>query len=401
MADGGSNKAGCGCLILIAAGVMGLASGPAGFILTLAIGGVVFVMVDAANTASPPQQGRIDAPKAPAPRPPPFPVTPRTPAPPPPSLPVTPRTPPSPALPAVSRTPAPAALTPAPVASQTYAGGEITPGTQLDRFVVEKALGEGGMARVYKVRHAHLGSLHALKVLAPELVANDEIRQRFLDEGRIQAQLRHPALVPVTDIVAVPGIAGLVMDLVDGEGLDKLIDQLVRPPHPEFVRAVFRPVLDGLAFAHARGIIHRDIKPSNVIVEQLADGRVHARVIDFGIAKVLGSSEVQKRATRTGLRMGTPHYMSPEQIRGARDVTPESDVFSLGATLYEFATGRLAFDAQSEFDIQLRITQGQFRPPAEVHPGIDPVLARAIERALSTDPSQRFRSCEEFARALG
>lgn len=382
MADSDSKQIGCGCLTLIAAGVIAASFGPWGFFLTLAVGSVVSRMIGSDDTESaPPPQGRLDA----RPQPPPLPTPPRTPAPP----------------PLVPRTPAPAALTPAPVASQTYAGGEITPGTQLDRFVVEKALGEGGMARVYKVRHAHLGSLHALKVLAPELVANDEIRQRFLDEGRIQAQLRHPALVPVTDIVAVPGIAGLVMDLVDGEALDKLIDRLVRPPHPEFVRAVFRPVLDGLAFAHARGIIHRDIKPSNVVVEQLADGRVYARVLDFGIAKVLGSPEVQKRATRTGLRMGTPHYMSPEQIRGARDVTPESDVFSLGATLYEFATGRLAFDAQSEFDIQLRITQGQFRPPAEVHPGIDPVLARAIERALSTDPSQRFRSCEEFARALG
>lgn len=275
---------------------------------------------------------------------------------------------------------------------------QFAPGFQLDRYVIEKELGQGGMARVFQVRHAYLGSLHALKVLSPELVQNEDLRQRFLAEGRIQAQLRHTNIIPVTDVVAAPGIAGLVMDYVGGETLDDRLRSIETPPDAAFVRHVFRQVLAGVGFAHARGIVHRDLKPANILLEEGPTPLV--RILDFGIAKMMTGDG--GRATRTGMQMGTPHYMSPEQIQlGASVANARSDVFSLGVTLYEFATRTLPFEGTTDFDIQLKITQGRFRPAREVNPSIDPAIARAIDRALETDPARRFATCEDFSAALG
>ncbi len=271
----------------------------------------------------------------------------------------------------------------------------LSPGTVVERYEVERELGGGGMARVYKVRHVALGSVHALKVLAPELVVNAELRARFLEEGRIQARLRHPHIVSITDVVATPGVAGLVMEYLEGESLDTYLARLRQPLALEEVRDIFLQTLEGVAFAHEQGIVHRDLKPSNLFLEQVRGQRV-VRVLDFGIAKVSG----REASTRTGMRMGTPQYMSPEQIRGARDVTLRSDIFSLGATLYELATGRVCFEGESDFNIMEKIVRGEYVPPEEARPGMDPALARAIHTALEPEPEHRFGSCRQFAAAL-
>jgi serine/threonine-protein kinase len=273
----------------------------------------------------------------------------------------------------------------------------LSPGTVVERYEVERQLGGGGMARVYKVRHVALGSVHALKVLEPELVMNAELRARFLEEGRIQARLRHPNIVSITDVVATPGVAGLVMEYLEGESLDMYLARLRRPPELEEVRDIFLQALEGVAFAHEQGIVHRDLKPSNLFLEQVRGQRV-VRVLDFGIAKVSGAGS--KAPTRTGMRMGTPQYMSPEQIRGARDVTLRSDIFSLGATLYELATGRVCFEGESDFNIMEKIVWAEYVPPEEALPGIDRALADAIQKALEPEPERRFGSCRQFAAAL-
>jgi len=271
----------------------------------------------------------------------------------------------------------------------------LSPGTVVERYEVERELGGGGMARVYKVRHVALGSVHALKVLAPELVVSAELRARFLEEGRIQARLRHPHIVSITDVVATPGVAGLVMEYLEGESLDTYLARLRQPLALEEVRDIFLQTLEGVAFAHEQGIVHRDLKPSNLFLEQVRGRRV-VRVLDFGIAKVSG----REASTRTGMRMGTPQYMSPEQIRGARDVTPRSDIFSLGATLYELATGRVCFEGESDFNIMEKIVRAEYVPPEEARPGIDRALAQAIHTALEPEPEHRFGSCRQFAAAL-
>ena len=272
------------------------------------------------------------------------------------------------------------------------------PGDIVERYEVERELGGGGMARVYKVRHVALGSVHALKVLDPELVVNPEIRARFLDEGRIQARLKHPHILGITDVVAAPGVAGLVMDYLEGESLDKYLGRLQRPPEPEEVRDIFLQALEGVEFAHEKGVIHRDLKPSNIFLEEVRGRRV-VRILDFGIAKV-SDPEGGKAMTRAGTRMGTPQYMSPEQIRGARDVTNRSDIFSLGVTLYELATGHVCFQGESDFNIMEKVVRAEFVPVEVAHPGIEPRLAAAIRRAMDAEPERRFASCQEFAAAL-
>ncbi len=273
----------------------------------------------------------------------------------------------------------------------------LSPGDVVERYEVERELGGGGMARVYKVHHVALGSVHALKVLDPELVVNAEIRARFLDEGRIQARLKHPNILGITDVVAAPGVAGLVMDYLEGESLDKYLARAQQPPAPDEVRDIFLHVLAGVGFAHAQGVIHRDLKPSNIFLEQ-SHGRRVVRILDFGIAKVANSEG--RPTTRTGVRMGTPQYMSPEQIRGARDVTVRSDIFSLGVTLYELATGHVCFQGESDFNIMEKVVRAEYVLPEVAHPGLERRLLASIHRAMDLDPERRFASCQEFAAAL-
>ena len=273
----------------------------------------------------------------------------------------------------------------------------IGPGAHIDKYVIESEIGQGGMALVFKVRHTALGSHHAMKILAPDLVRNEAIRRRFLAEGQIQARLRHPNIVPVTDLVAVPGVAALVMDYVDGLDLHAHIERLAVPPEAASVRSLFVQILAAVGHAHDAGVIHRDLKPSNVLMERPNSEAPRAFVLDFGIAKI---TDGRKGLTRTRAVLGTPAYMSPEQIRGARDVTGQSDIFSLGVMLYEFATLSEPFGGDSDFEIQSRIVQGEFSPAWERCPTVDRGISLAIERALAVDPSQRFTSCAEFAAAL-
>jgi len=275
----------------------------------------------------------------------------------------------------------------------------LQPGTQLDgRYEVVRLIGQGGMAAVYEVRHLGLHSTHALKVLDADLARNEDIRGRFLEEGRIQARLRHPNVVQVTEIVTTP-VAGLVMDYIEGPTLGELCRD--RPLEPQLLLEVFLPVLDAIEEAHRKGVVHRDLKPDNIIVGRDNRGRFQPKVTDFGIAKVLvGESKDGKARTQAGARMGTLLYMSPEQIRGAAEVDARTDIFALGAILYEAVTGRVAFHASSEYDTMKRIVEGTYEPPERVIGGLPPVIAGCIRKALAVDPAERFQDCAAFREAL-
>ena len=286
---------------------------------------------------------------------------------------------------------------PSPLASPLAAGLVV------GNYVVESLIGDGGMAQVYRVRHAVLGTRHALKVLDARYRGLPEVRQRFLSEGQIAAQLRHQHVVRVTDAVATSEVAGLVMELIEGPTLERYVAERGQPLSLAEVRELFLPVLDAIAEAHRRGIIHRDLKPANILLAE-EHGRLIPKVTDFGIAKILqalptDAGGVARGQTRADSRMGTLAYMSPEQVRGAKDVTAQSDVFSLGATLYELCTGDLAFDGQSDYEIMSDIVSGRLHKPALLD-ALAPVLGAAIRKALSVAPSDRFASCEEFALAL-
>jgi serine/threonine-protein kinase len=272
-------------------------------------------------------------------------------------------------------------------------------GTRVGDYEIEAELGSGGMATVYRARHALLESHCALKVLDPRYRASPEARARFLDEARIQHKhLDHPNIVKVLNVVATAEHAALVMELVDGPALEDVIGEL--RARPAELRRIMDGVLAGVGHARAAGIVHRDLKPANVLLQRKGDALV-PKVSDFGIAKLSAAlARPGKRSTQGDHRMGTLGYMSPEQLRRAKDVTARSDIFSLGVMLYELATGALPFDGDNEYEVMDRVLHGRYPPPEERAPGIDPVIARVIRRALAVEAGDRFASCEEMAAAL-
>jgi len=266
-------------------------------------------------------------------------------------------------------------------------------GTAVDRYVVEAFLGEGGIARVYQVRHAQLGTTHALKMLS---VRSPSLTQRLVREGRIQASLRHPSVVSVTDIVQHDGFTGLLMELVEGEGLDALLGRHGVLP-PRLGLEIFRQVLVGVTAAHDGGVLHRDLKPGNILLEPREGGAV-ARVLDFGIAKVSVGADAGQ--TQQSDLMGTPGYMAPEQADDPSAVDARADVFSLGAVLYCLLAGRPPFPPSSIPALLQAARSGGFEPLAEAAPHVAPAVARVVERCLEPDPEARFPDCRALAEAL-
>jgi serine/threonine protein kinase len=264
-------------------------------------------------------------------------------------------------------------------------------GTVVDRYTVEAVLGEGGMAIVYRVRHNVLGTVHALKVLT---MSSRPIRERLRQEGQFQAKLQHPNIVAVTDVIDLGGAPGLIMEYVDGPTLDELIRR--GPLSFAQVDELAAGIFAGVGEAHRQGFVHRDLKPGNVLLK-LTDRGLVPKVADFGLAKAMGGSDPGRAHTRTGSTMGTPHYMSPEQVRDAKNVGARSDIFALGAILYEMVTGQRAFDGADLLDIFNAIAQGRYVPVRERVPDAPERMEAAIAAALQTSPEARPASAEELA----
>ncbi|MFK7929832.1 MAG: protein kinase [Myxococcota bacterium] len=262
-----------------------------------------------------------------------------------------------------------------------------------ERYEVEALVGQGGLAEVYRVRHVDLGSVHALKLL---LFRKKSLADRLLLEGRIQAQLRHPNIVAVTDVVRHDGQYGLLMEYVDNVSLDELIDRRGFLPLDEAL-TFMAAVMAGVNAAHQAGVLHRDLKPANVLLARTPGGVV-PKVADFGIAKVV--SEDLEGSTRQGVAMGTPGYMAPEQVLDARSVDARTDVFALGAILYELVSGRRAFaDETGEVSVKSTL-EGTFLPLSELVEDIPAHVAAAVARALSRDRADRPETVVEFAAQL-
>jgi hypothetical protein len=264
----------------------------------------------------------------------------------------------------------------------------LSAGAVVDRYTVEGVLGEGGMAIVYRVRHSVLGTRHALKILT---IGNTEIQRRLVQEGHLQASLQHPNIVAVTDVLQLGGAPALVMEFVDGPPLD----QLLRQGRLTLTQAdaLARGILDGVAAAHTAGLVHRDLKPGNILLK-VTDGGFVPKVADFGLAKMVGAAGSK---TRTGSTMGTPQYMSPEQIRDSKNVGVTSDVFALGAILYELLTGARAFDGDDLLQIFTSVAAGQYLHPHAHVPDAPERMVSAILQALQVDPANRPQSVAELA----
>jgi len=262
------------------------------------------------------------------------------------------------------------------------------------KFELLDEIGHGGMGVVYRARQISLDRVVALKMLSANLVEDAEFRERFRQEAKIIARLTHPNIVHVYDVFDVEGREGgfcIVMEYLEGRPLCDVLREERRLPIEKAV-AIAEQVATGLAYAHNKGIIHRDIKPDNIMM--LGDDRV--KIMDFGIARLRGSS-IQ---TQTGVAMGTPQFMSPEQAAG-KSVDTRSDLYSLAVVLYGMVAGELPFTADSPVAMALKHIQEAPRRPSELNPAIPPALDSIILKGLAKRLAERYQSAEEFREALG
>jgi serine/threonine-protein kinase len=262
-----------------------------------------------------------------------------------------------------------------------------------DRYVIERELGAGGMATVYLAQDVRHDRKVALKVLRPELSAILGA-ERFLHEIKTTANLQHPHILSLFDSGEADGLVFYVMPYVEGESLRDRLNREKQLPVDEAVR-IAREVADALEYAHQKGIVHRDIKPENIL---LHGG--HAMVADFGIALAASRSEGGTRMTETGMSLGTPHYMSPEQSMGEREITPKADIYALGCVLYEMLTAEPPFVGATAQAIIARVVTEEPRSLTLQRKTIPPHVEAAVLTALAKLPADRFGSAAEFAAAL-
>ena len=255
--------------------------------------------------------------------------------------------------------------------------------------IIDK-LGEGGMGVVYKALDLSLGRVVALKAVTSDLAHHPELEHRFRAEARAQASLNQLNLATIHAFLVENGCAWMVMEFVDGETVASMIQRRGPIPWKEAV-PMFRQALMGLGHAHRAGIVHRDIKPGNLMVNR--EGIV--KVMDFGIAKVLG----ERGVTGTKAHLGTAAYMAPEQVRNA-GVDARTDIYALGVTLYEMLCGHVPFEDGSDFDVMTAHVNTAPPPPTRFYPHIPPAIEEAVLRALAKNPQDRFQTTEEFGVAL-
>ena len=261
-----------------------------------------------------------------------------------------------------------------------------------DRYRLERPLGAGGMATVYLAQDLKHDRKVAVKVLKPELAAVLGA-ERFVVEIKTTAALQHPHILPLFDSGTADGFLFYVMPYVEGETLRGKLDRERQFGVDEAVR-ITREIADALDYAHRHGVVHRDIKPENIL---LHDGR--PMVADFGIALAV-SAAAGGRMTETGLSLGTPHYMSPEQATAEKDITGRSDIYSLGSVLYEMLTGEPPHTGASGQQIIMKIITETARPVTELRRSVPPHVADAVARSLEKLPADRFESAKAFADAL-
>ncbi len=262
-----------------------------------------------------------------------------------------------------------------------------------DRYRIERELGEGGMATVYLARDLKHDRQVAIKVLRPELAAVIGA-ERFLAEIRTTANLQHPHILPLHDSGEVDGTVFYVMPFVEGESLRDRLDREHQLPVSDAVRMAIE-VAGALDYAHRHGVIHRDIKPENIL---LHDGQ--SLVADFGIALAVSRADGSTRMTETGMSLGTPHYMSPEQAMGEREITARSDVYALGCVLYEMLLGEPPFTGPTPQAIIARVVTEDPRSLMAQRKTIPPGVEAAVHTALQKLPADRFATAAEFAEAL-
>ena len=267
------------------------------------------------------------------------------------------------------------------------------------RYRVIEVVGRGGMGVVYKVEHVRMGKMAAMKVLHKDLAEDPEIVRRFEQEAAAVSRLNHPNTVQVFDFGAAQGALYLIMELVRGQDLGHILDR--DGPLP-FARAapLLGQICGALGEAHELGIVHRDLKPENVLITRTTGGRDFAKVLDFGLAK-LGAREQSPSVTDRTEIVGTPYFMSPEQIRGD-EIDARADVYSLGALMYTLLTGRPPFTAKSAVGVLTKHLTAELVPPSRAAPeaGLTGEIDAIVARAMAKDAGARWRTVADMAAAI-
>ncbi|MCG8588939.1 MAG: serine/threonine protein kinase [Proteobacteria bacterium] len=262
--------------------------------------------------------------------------------------------------------------------------------TRIGHYRIESKLGEGGVGEVFRATDTTLERAVALKLLRPELSSREQVVKRFLSEAQTLGRLNHPNIATLYSLERDGDRLFMVMELVEGETVSSLIRRSGQLPLARSLPLFFQ-ALDGLGYAHQQGVIHRDIKGSNLMLNR--DGCL--KVMDFGIARVLGS----QRMTIGGQLVGTPEYMSPEQIRGL-ETDARSDIYSLGILLFALLAGRVPFASHSGFDLMKAQVEETPPPVTTLAPNLPVRLESVLLKALAKEPDQRFATTAEFKEAL-
>jgi eukaryotic-like serine/threonine-protein kinase len=276
-------------------------------------------------------------------------------------------------------------------------------GQRVSNFVIRRLLGQGGMGAVYEAVHPTLRRRVAVKILRPELALDEVVVQRFFNEARAASSIRHPNIIEIVDLGLLPdGLPYQMMELLEGEPLSQLLAREGALPIDCAVDLILQATR-ALDAAHRQGIVHRDLKPENLflIPDPAIPGYQRVKVLDFGIAKLLGDLSASSVHTVAGTVFGTPPYMSPEQCRGnGAQLDGRSDVYSLGIMLYEMLCGKTPFCGAGLGDVMMMHLTTEPLPPSQLRPDLPPALERVILTALAKRPADRFASMTQLSDAL-
>ncbi|HYG74277.1 MAG TPA: serine/threonine-protein kinase [Planctomycetota bacterium] len=274
-------------------------------------------------------------------------------------------------------------------------GGSAPASQSIGWFQILSTLGSGGMGHVYKAHDPKIGKVVALKVLSLRLTDDAEFIARFKREVETTAALSHPNIVAGFGSGSIDGRPYLTMEFVEGLSLGKLLETQRRLPEKRALE-IAREVARALDYAHAHGVVHRDVKPDNVLI-----GESCVKLTDFGLAKLLQNDQ---RLTQSGIALGTPHYISPEQVSASRYIDHRADIYGLGAMLYHMLTGRVPFEGATNNEIMLKHLNQQPQDPRELAPGISPHAVMIVHKALAKKAAERYDSAgaiiEDLSRAI-
>src|SRR5262249_32134588 len=272
---------------------------------------------------------------------------------------------------------------------------ELAPGSiLLGKYRIDELIGSGGMGNVVCASHLYLHQSFAIKILLPQMAESESTVQRFLREAQATVKLRSEHCARVMDVGVTPeGAPFIVMEFLDGNDLNQILRHH-GPQPPAIVVDLMLQACEGLAEAHAIGIVHRDIKPSNFFITRRPDGSMLLKILDFGISKTpIGYDEL----TATHTVIGTPSYMAPEQMKSGKAADPRSDIWSIGVVMYQLLTGRLPFAGESYAELVLKVG---LEAPAPIPIPLPTGLAEVLMRCLEKDQNLRYQDVGEFARML-